>query len=181
MSDLATSSLKTIDVYTDGSCSGNPGPGGWGAILKFGSHEKEMSGGMSSTTNNRMELFAVISALGALKEKCKVNVHSDSTYVVHAFEKKWIDNWQRNGWMTSDKKPVENQDLWRLMLIVVKKHEVSFFKVPAHADHVLNNRCDALARAESEKIAKDNNIIFPGAIKIPLAGEPMSANIGKEK
>jgi len=148
--------LKTVDVYTDGACSGNPGPGGWAAILRFGVHEKELSGSMPHTTNNRMEVFAVISALGALKERCHVRIHSDSAYVVNAFQQHWLDNWQRRGWKTSDGKPVENQDLWRLLLIVVRKHEVEFIKVPGHADCAENNRCDELARAEIQKVTKIN-------------------------
>ena len=102
--------LKNVEVYSDGACSGNPGPGGWAAILRFGPHEKVLSGNMPHTTNNRMEVFAVISALGALKERCHVRVHSDSTYVVNAFQQGWLANWQRRGWKTSDGKPVENQD-----------------------------------------------------------------------
>lgn len=151
-----TKPLKTVDIYTDGACSGNPGPGGWAAVLRFGVHEKELSGSMPHTTNNRMEVFAVISALGALKERCHVRIHSDSTYVVNAFQQHWLDNWQRRGWKTSDGKPVENQDLWRLLLIVVRKHEVEFIKVPGHADCAENNRCDELARAEIQKITKIN-------------------------
>ena len=151
-----TKPLKTVDIYTDGACSGNPGPGGWAAVLRFGAHEKELSGNMPHTTNNRMEVFAVISALGALKERCHVRIHSDSTYVVNAFQQHWLDNWQRRGWKTSDGKPVENQDLWRLLLIVVRKHEVEFIKVPGHADCAENNRCDELARAEIQKITKMN-------------------------
>lgn len=145
---------KLVQVYTDGACSGNPGPGGWAAILKFGKHEKELSGNMHQTTNNRMELFAVISALGALKESCRVQIHSDSTYVVHAFEKRWIDSWQSKGWKTADNKPVENQDLWKLLLLTMRKHEVSYHKVPAHQDHPENNRCDELAKAEVQKVIK---------------------------
>ena len=124
-----------------------------GAILKFGPHEKEISGNMSLTTNNRMELFAVISALGALKESAG-KVHSDSTYVVDAFNKGWVDNWQKNGWRTADKKPVENQDLWKLLLLTMRKHDVSFHKVPAHQDHPENNRCDELAKAEVQKVTR---------------------------
>jgi ribonuclease HI len=139
---------KSVDIYTDGACSGNPGPGGWAAILSYGGVQKEISGGMHHTTNNRMELFAVISGLGALKEPCNVLVHSDSTYVVDAFVKKWIDNWQKRGWKTADNKPVENQDLWKLLLLTMKKHSVSYVKVPGHADHPENNRCDALAKQE---------------------------------
>ena len=107
---------------------------------------------MPLTTNNRMELFAVISGLGALKESCKVTVFSDSTYVVDAFLKKWLDNWQRNGWKTADKKPVENQDLWRLLLLTMRKHQVEYVKVPGHADHVENNRCDELAKAAVQSL-----------------------------
>lgn len=151
--------IKTVDIYTDGACSGNPGPGGWAAILKFGAHTKELSGNMSLTTNNRMELFAVISGLGALREPCHVNIHSDSTYVVNAFQKEWVQNWQRNGWQTSDKKPVENQDLWKLLLLTIKRHaSVSFHKVPGHADHPENNRCDELARGEAQKIVQANQV-----------------------
>lgn len=152
----ANKPLKTVDIYTDGACSGNPGPGGWAAILRFGVHEKELSGSMPHTTNNRMEVFAVISALGALKERCHVRIHSDSTYVVNAFQQGWLNNWQNRGWKTSDGKPVENQDLWRLLLIVVRKHEVEFIKVPGHADCAENNRCDQLARAEIQKVTKIN-------------------------
>lgn len=148
--------LKTVDIYTDGACSGNPGPGGWAAVLRFGVHEKELSGSMPHTTNNRMEVFAVISALGALKERCHVRIHSDSAYVVNAFKQGWLDNWQKRGWKTSDGKPVENQDLWRLLLIVVRKHEVEFIKVPGHADCAENNRCDELARAEIQRVTKIN-------------------------
>ena len=151
-----TKPLKTVDIYTDGACSGNPGPGGWAAVLRFGVHEKELSGSMPHTTNNRMEVFAVISALGALKERCHVRIHSDSAYVVNAFKQGWIDNWQKRGWKTSDGKPVENQDLWRLLLIVVRKHEVEFIKVPGHADCAENNRCDELARAGIQKVTKIN-------------------------
>ena len=151
-----TKPLKKVDIYTDGACSGNPGPGGWAAVLRFGVHEKELSGSMPHTTNNRMEVFAVISALGALKERCHVRIHSDSAYVVNAFKQGWIDNWQKRGWKTSDGKPVENQDLWRLLLIVVRKHEVEFIKVPGHANCAENNRCDELARAEIHKFNKIN-------------------------
>lgn len=148
--------LKTVDVFTDGACSGNPGPGGWAALLKFGIHEKALSGNMPHTTNNRMEVFAVISALGALKEPCHVRIHSDSAYVVNAFTQGWLDNWQRKNWKNSEGKPVENQDLWRLLLIVVKRHRVEFIKVPGHADCEENNRCDAMARAEVEKLKSLN-------------------------
>ena len=152
-----TQNLREIDLYTDGACSGNPGPGGWAAILKYGNHVKELEGSMPQTTNNRMELFAVISGLGALKEPCRVRVHSDSTYVVDAFNKKWVNNWQQNGWKTADKKPVENQDLWRLLLLTMRRHQVSFHKVPGHANHAENNRCDALAKAAIQSLVKSLN------------------------
>lgn len=139
---------KRVKIYTDGACSGNPGPGGWGAILDFKGKTKELSGHMSDTTNNRMELFAVISALGALKEPCTLDVYSDSSYLVNAFQEDWIGNWQGNGWMTSAKKSVENSDLWKLLLqlIKAKKHDVTFHKVKGHGEDPLNNRCDVLAR-----------------------------------
>ena len=150
-------------MYTDGACSGNPGPGGWAAILKFGPHQKEISGNMSHTTNNRMELFAVISGLGALKQSCTVEVYSDSTYVVNAFNQNWIESWQKRGWKTADNKPVENQDLWRLLLITIRKHDVSFHKVPGHQDHAENNRCDELAKLEVQKIIAQNTVMEPKA------------------
>lgn len=146
---------KIVNIYTDGACSGNPGPGGWAAILEYEGHTKEISGNMPSTTNNRMELFAIISGLGNLKQPCIVNVHSDSSYVVNAFQQNWIEKWQKNGWKTANKNDVENQDLWRLLLLTMKRHvEVNFNKVPGHKDHSQNNRCDALAKAEVEKLNK---------------------------
>jgi len=122
--------------------------------------EKELSGSMPNTTNNRMELFAVISGIGALKEPCKVDVYSDSAYVVNAFNQNWIDKWQVNGWQTADKKPVENSDLWKLLLqiIKIKKHDVSFYKVKGHADHPENIRCDTLAKAAISDFRKTNGI-----------------------
>ena len=136
---------KKVNIYTDGACSGNPGPGGWGCILEFGPHKKELSGFMEGTTNNRMELFAAISGLGALKEPCDVTLYSDSNYLVQAFNDHWIDGWQRRGWKTSNGTPVENQDLWAILLIQTRKHNVQFVKVKGHADHPQNNRCDELA------------------------------------
>jgi ribonuclease HI len=152
-----TQNLRHVDIYTDGACSGNPGPGGWAAILKYGNHVKELDGSMPQTTNNRMELFAVISGLGALKEPCRVRIHSDSTYIVDAFNMNWVDNWQQNGWKTADKKPVENQDLWRLLLLTMRRHQVSFHKVPGHSDHKENNRCDALAKAAIQSLIRSLN------------------------
>lgn len=138
---------KKIILYTDGACSGNPGPGGWGCVLNYNGKIKEISGHMANTTNNRMELFAVISGLGALKEACIVEVYSDSAYTVNAFREHWIDNWQKNGWMNSKKQKVENTDLWTLLLHIIKskKHEVTFHKVKGHSDNPWNNRCDELA------------------------------------
>lgn len=139
--------MKELDIYTDGACSGNPGPGGWGVVLLYQGNRKELSGYQPETTNNRMELFAAIQGLSALKESCIVNLYSDSSYLINAFEKHWIDNWQRNGWKTSAKQPVENQDLWKLLLIHVRKHQVRFIKVKGHSDNVNNNRCDEMAVA----------------------------------
>lgn len=156
MQQIHPDAKKIVQVYTDGACSGNPGPGGWGAILSFHGKEKELSGHMPNTTNNRMELFAVISALGALKEPCRVEVYSDSAYTVNAFAQHWIDNWQKNGWLNSEKKPVENADLWKLLLILMKKHDVSYFKVKGHADHPQNIRCDELARAAIQEFRRMN-------------------------
>ena len=139
--------MKEIDIYTDGACSGNPGPGGWGVVLIYQENKKELSGYQPETTNNRMELFAAIQGLSALKESCVVNLYSDSSYLVNAFEKHWIEKWQRNGWKTSTKSPVENQDLWKLLLIHVRKHQVRFIKVKGHSDNQYNNRCDEMAVA----------------------------------
>ena len=132
--------MKEIDIYTDGACSGNPGPGGWGVVLIYQENKKELSGYQPETTNNRMELFAAIQGLSALKESCVVNLYSDSSYLVNAFEKHWIEKWQRNGWKTSTKSPVENQDLWKLLLIHVRKHQVRFIKVKGHSKSEINAR-----------------------------------------
>jgi ribonuclease HI len=154
-----TQILKSVLLYSDGACSGNPGPGGWAAILKFNGHVRELSGGMPHTTNNRMELFAVISGLGALKEGCQVIVHSDSSYVVDAFNKSWVEKWEQNGWKTAEKKPVENQDLWRLLLLTMRKHQMSYQKVPGHAEHPENNRCDELAKMEVQTQIKSMSTV----------------------
>lgn len=148
---MAEETLKQVELYTDGACSGNPGPGGWAAILRFGEHEKELSGNMPKTTNNRMELLAVISGLGALKMRCDVKVYSDSAYVIRATNDGWLVNWHKNGWKTASGKPVENKDLWVALELACKRHHVTFFKVKGHADHPFNNRCDALAREEIKK------------------------------
>jgi len=139
---------KTVQLYTDGACSGNPGPGGWAAILRYGKHEKEIYGFVPGTTNNRMELFAVIAGLGELKTSCNIEVYSDSSYVVNAFNDNWIGKWLSNGWKTAQGSLVENKDLWHLLLIQMKKHTVTFIKVKAHADHPENKRCDELARSQ---------------------------------
>lgn len=144
--------IDEVVIYTDGACSGNPGAGGWGVILMHGGKRKELSGGEKMTTNNRMELTAVISALKALKKPCKVKLYTDSTYVADAFLKEWIYSWQCNGWKTSSNSEVKNIDLWEELLVLVKKHTVEFNKVKGHADNEFNNRCDELARAECKKI-----------------------------
>lgn len=140
--------MKKIDIYTDGACSGNPGPGGWGAVLIYKGNIKQMSGFAPETTNNRMEIFAIIKAFDALKQHCKADVFSDSAYVINAFNKGWIENWQQNGWKKTDKKPVENQDLWRQLLLYTKKHRVVWHKVKGHAENKYNNLCDTLATDE---------------------------------
>lgn len=139
--------MKKITIYTDGACSGNPGPGGWGALLYYQGHSKELSGGEAHTTNNRMELMAAIAALEALKEPCTVDVYTDSAYLCRAFQDGWLQSWQRNGWKTSTKKDVENRDLWERLLAQTRIHQVAWHKVKGHSDNADNNRCDALARA----------------------------------
>ena len=146
--------MKHVDIFTDGACSGNPGPGGYGVILRFGKAEKELSGGADRTTNNRMELTAVIEGLAALKEPCEVTVYSDSKYVVDAIEKGWARGWQRNGWCKSDKKPALNPDLWERLLTLLDQHEVSFVWLKGHDGHPENERCDALAVAAAQKLQK---------------------------
>lgn len=142
--------MKNVTIYTDGACSGNPGPGGWAALLQYGGHEKVVSGGEPLTTNNRMELMAAIEALRALKQPCRVTLHTDSAYLHKAFTAGWIQKWQRNGWKTSSKKPVENQDLWRELLKLTERHQVEWVKVKGHADDERNNRVDGLAVAAME-------------------------------
>ena len=143
--------MKAVTVYTDGACSGNPGPGGWGAVLLYGSHRKEISGGAPATTNNRMELTAVIEALKLLKEPCQVALYSDSKYVIDALEKGWAWGWKRRGWVKSDKKPALNPDLWEELLRLTQTHKLEYHWVKGHASNPLNNRCDELAVAESQK------------------------------
>ena len=138
--------MDNIILYTDGACSGNPGPGGWGAILIFNGIEKELSGGNPSTTNNIMEITAVIEGLKALKRPCNVDVYSDSAYVVNCFEKDWVGKWMKNNWMNSKKDPVKNKELWLELYNLTKIHNVTFNKVKGHSNVEYNNRCDGLAR-----------------------------------
>ncbi|MGM9562544.1 MAG: ribonuclease HI [Faecousia sp.] len=145
--------MKQVTIYTDGACSGNPGPGGWGAILEWNGREKELSGGEAETTNNRMELSGVIFALSALKEPCAVDLYTDSKYVFDAVDKGWVYSWRKNGWRKADKKPALNVDLWERLLPLLEKHRVTWHWVKGHAENEKNNRCDALAVAQSRKFA----------------------------
>lgn len=138
--------MKTIDIYTDGACSGNPGPGGYGIVLLYKDMRKELSAGYRLTTNNRMEILAVIRSLEALKEKCKVNLYSDSKYVIDAITKGWVYKWKKNNWMRNKSDKALNVDLWSRMLELLDKHDVNFIWVKGHADNVENERCDFLAR-----------------------------------
>ncbi len=144
--------MKTVTLYTDGACSGNPGPGGWGAVLEWEGHEKELSGGEISTTNNRMELTGVIRGLEALKEPCIVELYSDSKYVIDALEKGWAVGWQKRGWVKSDKKPALNPDLWQRLLELCQIHQVRCHWVKGHAENPKNNRCDELAVAQWKRL-----------------------------
>lgn len=143
--------MKKIKIYTDGACSGNPGPGGYGVILKYNEHIKELSGGEPDTTNNRMELTAVITGLSALKEPCQVDLYSDSKYIIDAVTKGWAEKWQANNWIKSDKKKALNSDLWERLLSLLKVHKVTFTWVKGHAGHPENERCDELAVLASKK------------------------------
>ncbi len=143
--------MKTVYIYTDGACSGNPGPGGWGAILRYNGVEKELSGGDAHTTNNRMEMCAVLYALQALKEPCQVMLTSDSKYVIDSITKGWVYGWQKKGWKKGDGKPALNVDLWEQILPLLKKHDVTFNWIKGHAGHPENERCDAMAVAQSQK------------------------------
>lgn len=140
-----------VKIYTDGACSGNPGPGGWAAVLISNGKEKEISGGAPHTTNNQMEMQAIIEGLKALKRPCSVKIYSDSALIINAFTQGWIKNWQKRGWKKADKKPVENRELWQQMLEAMKPHDVQWIKVKGHSGHILNDRVDALAVAESKK------------------------------
>lgn len=138
--------MEKVIIYTDGACSGNPGPGGWGSILMYKGNKKEISGGLKNTTNNVMELTAVLEALKQLKFPCEVEVYSDSAYVVNAFNQKWIYGWIKNDWKNSSKEPVKNKELWQELYELTKIHNITFIKVKGHADNEYNNRCDELAR-----------------------------------
>ncbi len=143
--------MKHVDIYTDGACKHNPGPGGWGSIIVFKGIEKVLSGGEANTTNNRMELTAVISALEALKEPCEVTLTSDSKYVIDSIEKGWVYGWKKRGWVKSDKSPALNPDLWERLLGLLAVHKVSFVWVKGHAGHPYNERCDELACMQAER------------------------------
>ena len=144
--------MKTVTLYTDGACSGNPGPGGWGAILEYNGHTLEISGGEKNTTNNRMELTAVIEGLKRLKESCIVELYSDSKYVIDALEKGWAWGWKKRGWIKSDKKPALNPDLWEVLLELTQRHQLHCHRVKGHADNPKNNRCDEMAVAQWKKL-----------------------------
>ncbi|HKK44941.1 MAG TPA: ribonuclease HI [Balneolaceae bacterium] len=145
------SNKKTVIVFTDGACSGNPGPGGWAALLQWNKQEKTLSGGAPNTTNNRMEMRAVIEALKALKHPCHVRIHSDSALIINTFKQGWINSWIKRNWKKANKKPVENQDLWQEMLTAMQPHDVEWIKVKGHADNERNNRVDALAVEASKQ------------------------------
>ena len=146
--------LKKVTIYTDGACSGNPGPGGYGAVLIYNGNEKEISGADKSTTNNKMEMLGVIKALELLKEKCDVEIYSDSAYVVNSINNKWVYSWRKNNWIKSDKSKAKNIDLWERLLKLIEYHNVKFMKVKGHADNEYNNRCDKLAVKAREAISK---------------------------
>jgi ribonuclease HI len=151
---LTAAERPLVTIHTDGACSGNPGPGGWAAILRYESHEREISGGEPHTTNQRMELRAAIEGLCALGRPCRVRLHSDSAYLVNCFQQRWYENWRANGWKTRKKTPVENRDLWEELVRLAGVHDVSWIKVAGHAGDPLNERCDALARAEAARAAR---------------------------
>lgn len=144
--------MKSIEIYTDGACSGNPGKGGWCAILLYGGNEKVLAGGDPDTTNNRMEVYAAIAGLAALKERCAVTLYSDSAYLVNAIQQGWLDGWRKKGWKTSGNGAVKNRDLWERLGELLREHFVTFVKVKGHADNEYNNRCDGYARAEISKL-----------------------------
>lgn len=146
--------MKKVIVHSDGACHGNPGPGGWAAVLEYGEHKRELSGGVAATTNNRMELQAAIEALSALKESCQVEFYTDSQYVRHGVSA-WLLIWKRNGWKTKSKKPVKNEDLWRTLDASMARHQINWHWIKGHAGHVCNERCDELASQEIGRIKRD--------------------------
>ena len=148
--------MNEVTIYTDGACSGNPGPGGWGALLQFGEHERELKGGERNTTNNRMELTAAIAALETLKRTCKVHLHTDSTYLRNGITS-WIHNWKRNGWRTTAKKPVKNVDLWQRLDEAIQSHDIEWHWIKGHAGDPGNEAADALARQGLDAYGRDNN------------------------
>lgn len=146
--------MKKIDIYTDGACSGNPGVGGWGCVLIYNGVKRELSGYNSDTTNNIMELTAAVEGLKSLKEGCEVNLYSDSAYLINAFEKDWVSNWQKNGWKSSTKEPVKNKELWESLITLSQIHKINWIKVKGHSDNELNNRCDQMARDAIKSYSK---------------------------
>ena len=151
--------MTEVEIHTDGACLGNPGPGGWAAVLRSGVHYKEITGAEPQSTNQRMELTAALEAIRALKWPCRVRLHSDSAYLINAFRQGWLTNWQRNGWRTASGNPVENQDLWRALLTAIAPHEITWVKVRGHADDRLNNRCDELARQAAREVSERADLL----------------------
>ncbi|MFZ5643998.1 MAG: ribonuclease HI [Bacillota bacterium] len=149
-----------IEIYTDGACSGNPGPGGYGAILKYGSHSKEISGGYRLTTNNRMELTAVIKSLQELKKPCSITLYSDSKYIVDAFNLGWVNKWKSTGWIKGDKSPVKNVDLWKMLLDLLRPHSIKWVWVKGHSDNEMNSRCDRLAVEASKSVHLNEDTVY---------------------
>lgn len=148
---------KQVEIFTDGSCKFNPGPGGWGAILRWNGHEKTLSGGEKSTTNNRMELTAAIEALSALKEPCSVTLCSDSKYLIDGLEKGWAASWKKRGWKKSDRSPALNPDLWEKLLELESRHEITYKWIKGHAGHPFNERCDEMAQKEADKLKEEKD------------------------
>lgn len=148
---------KQVEIFTDGSCKFNPGPGGWGAILRWNGHEKTLSGGEKSTTNNRMELTAAIEALSALKEPCSVTLCSDSKYLIDGLEKGWAASWKKRGWKKSNRSPALNSDLWEKLLELESRHEITYKWIKGHAGHPFNERCDEMAQKEADKLKEEKD------------------------
>ena len=170
--------MKKVTIYTDGACSGNPGPGGWAAILECNGVEKELSGGTRETTNNRMELTAVIEALKALNQKCEVSLYSDSKYVIDALQKGWAVNWRKNNWIKSDKKKALNPDLWEILLRQISRHQVKLHWVKGHSSNPKNARCDELAVAESRKFKNQGyGKSAPKTEKVEWGGLPWNEEV----